>query len=58
MMINLSLIAGDGEGLQTSDSRTACWPEACWVCHFFPEGHKGKLKLSNCSSISVHVHQF
>lgn len=55
MMINVVLFAGDGEGLQASDTRTACWPEACWVCHFCPEGHKGEIHLSNCSSISVHA---
>lgn len=42
MNIDTCPFTGDGEGLQTFDPRTACWPEACWVCHFCAEGHQGK----------------
>lgn len=55
MMTVSVLCAGDGEGLQASDTGTACGPEACWVCHICAEGHQGEIYLSNCLSISVHA---
>lgn len=50
MMMDFSPFAGDGEGLQASDPRTACRFEACWVRHLCPEGHQGKAPdVSGCS---------
>lgn len=45
--------AGDGEGLQTPDPRTACRPEACWVCHLCPEGHQGKMQNVDMLRLSL-----
>lgn len=40
--MDLLIFAGDGERLQAPDSRSACRPETCWVCHLCPESHQGK----------------
>ncbi len=45
--------AGDGEGLQASDPRTACRSKACWICHLCPEGHQGETPDVSVSSDQI-----